>query len=82
MSRLFGLGDITGIELPGEKKGLVPSRSWKSGVLGHKWSLGETYNAGIGQGYMLTTLMQLAVMSARLASGKKSNATLSAGSTR
>lgn len=70
MAKRFGLGEKTGIELLGEKKGLIPSRSWKQMVLGQKWSLGETYNASIGQGYVLTTPMQLAVMTARLASKK------------
>ncbi|WP_052046179.1 penicillin-binding protein 2 [Candidatus Paracaedibacter symbiosus] len=70
MAKRFGFGDITGVEISGEKKGLVPSRSWKQMVLGRGWSLGETYNASIGQGYVLATPMQLAVMTARLASGK------------
>jgi penicillin-binding protein 2 len=71
MAKRFGLGEVTGIEIAGEKKGLIPSRSWKQVVLGQKWSLGETYNASIGQGYVLVTPMQLAVMTARLATGKK-----------
>lgn len=71
MAKHFGLGEVTEVELAGEKKGLIPSRSWKQVVLGQKWSLGETYNASIGQGYVLVTPMQLAVMTARLASGKK-----------
>lgn len=71
MARQLGLGELTGIELPGEKQGLIPSKSWKSTVMGHGWSLGETYNASIGQGYVLSTVLQLAVMTSRLASGKK-----------
>lgn len=67
----LGLGAPTGIEVPGEKGGLIPSRSWKNKVMGKKWSLGETYNASIGQGYLLTTPIQLAVMTARIASGKQ-----------
>lgn len=70
MAKRFGFGDITGIEISGEKKGLVPSRSWKQVMLGRSWSLGETYNASIGQGYVLATPLQLAVMTARLATGK------------
>lgn len=70
MARQFGFGDVTGVEISGEKKGLIPSRSWKQVVLGKKWSLGETYNASIGQGYILSTPLQLAVMTARLATGK------------
>ena len=76
MAKRFGLGEKTGIELSGEKKGLIPSRNWKQVVLGKKWSLGETYNASIGQGYVLTTPLQLAVMAARLATGKAVTPTL------
>jgi penicillin-binding protein 2 len=71
MAKKLGLGLPTGVELPGEKSGLIPSYSWKSKVMGKKWSLGETYNASIGQGYVLATPIQLAVMIARLASGKE-----------
>lgn len=70
MAKRFGLGKSTGIDLPGEKPGLVPSRHWKSLVMGKSWMLGETYNASIGQGYVLTTPLQLAVMTARLVTGK------------
>jgi penicillin-binding protein 2 len=69
MARRFGFGDRLGIELPGEKPGLIPSRDWKKSILGHSWSLGETLVAGIGQGYITTTPLQLAVMAARVASG-------------
>jgi len=70
MARRFGLGKATGIDLPGEKPGLVPSRKWKSLVMGKSWMLGETYNASIGQGYVLATPLQLGVMTARLVTGK------------
>jgi penicillin-binding protein 2 len=70
MAKRFGLGSLTGIGLPGEKPGLVPSRKWKSLVKGKSWMLGETYNASIGQGYVLATPLQLAVMTARLVTGK------------
>ncbi len=70
MAKRFGLGSPTGIDLPGEKPGLVPSRQWKSLVMGKSWRLGETYNASIGQGYVLATPLQLAVMTARLVTGK------------
>jgi penicillin-binding protein 2 len=69
MARRFGLGDVTGIDIPGEKAGLIPSRRWKSLVMGKSWLLGETYNASIGQGYVLATPLQLAVMTARLVTG-------------
>lgn len=70
MASRLGMGELTGIEIPGEKAGLIPSRSWKSRVLGKGWSMGETYNASIGQGYVLSTPLQLAVMTARIASGR------------
>lgn len=66
----FGLGETTGIDMGGEKRGVIPSRTWKEVMMGKKWHLGETYNASIGQGYVLTTPLQLAVMTARLASGR------------
>jgi penicillin-binding protein 2 len=70
MARRLGLGDVTGIEIPGEKAGLIPTRDWKSRVFGKGWSLGETYNVSIGQGYVTSTPLQLAVMIARLASNR------------
>jgi len=70
MARRFGLGADTGIDLPGEKAGLIPTTAWKKRALGVAWQGGETLVAGIGQGFILTTPLQLAVMTARLASGK------------
>ena len=70
MSERFGLGRKTGIELPGEKDGLIPTQAWKRATRGVSWQRGDTYNAGIGQGYLTTTPLQLAVMSARLANGR------------
>ena len=67
MAKRFGLGLPTGVNLPGEKTGLMPNRRWKEVVLGEQWLQGDTYNAGIGQGYILTTPLQLAVMAAILA---------------
>lgn len=69
MSRRFGLGSNSGIDLPGEKPGLMPTRAWKRATIGVPWQLGETLITGIGQGYVLTTPLQLAVMCARLANG-------------
>jgi penicillin-binding protein 2 len=69
MSRRFGLGELTGLGLIGEKKGLIPSRSWKMKVLGKAWNKGETITAGIGQSYILATPLQLAVMLARIVGG-------------
>jgi len=70
MARRLGLGEKTRIELPGEKSGLIPDKDWKEKAIGSFWTLGETVNASIGQGYVLTTPIQLAVMTARLANGK------------
>ena len=70
MAGRFGLGHLTGIDLPNEQRGLIPTTSWKKKTLGTPWQKGETLNAGIGQGFILTTPLQLAVMTSRLASGK------------
>lgn len=69
MGRKLGLGETLGIDLPGEKHGLLPSRKWKMGAYGVPWQLGETLIAGIGQGFILATPLQLAVMTARLSNG-------------
>jgi penicillin-binding protein 2 len=69
MARRFGLGSATGITLPGEKPGLIPDRAWKQAALGDVWHAGESLVAGIGQGYITTTPLQLAVMTSRIASG-------------
>lgn len=68
----FGLGEKTGIDLPSESTGLVPSRAWKRKTKGQVWYPGETVIAGIGQGYMLSTVLQLAQTVSILAeSGKR-----------
>ncbi len=64
----FGLGQRTGIDNDNERSGLLPSREWKREVKGSHWFPGETVNVGIGQGFMLTTPMQLAMSTAVLAS--------------
>jgi penicillin-binding protein 2 len=69
MAKRLGLGTKAGIELPGEKDGVIPTRDWKRAVMGVSWQQGETLISGIGQGFILTTPLQLAVMTARLASG-------------
>jgi penicillin-binding protein 2 len=58
-ARAFGLGSPTGIDLPGESPGLVPDATWKSDNLGEPWTLGDTYNFGIGQGYVAATPLQM-----------------------
>ena len=68
MARRLGLGDALDLDLPGEANGLVPSREWKQAAYKQSWTQGETLILGIGQGYILTTPLQLAVMAARIAS--------------
>lgn len=69
MAKRLGLGEKLGIDLPHEKAGLVPNRAWKKQHFKESWQGGETLVATIGQGYMLATPLQLAVLSARLATG-------------
>jgi len=71
MARRFGLGTKLGIDLAAEKNGLIPTRAWKAATLGRPWQQGETLNTGIGQGYVLATPLQLAIMTARLGNGGK-----------
>lgn len=70
MARRFGLGTRLGIDLPGERAGLVPDKAWKRAALGARWHHGETLVVGIGQGFLQATPLQLAVMTARLATGR------------
>jgi len=65
----FGLGDVTGIDLPGEAPGIVPSSEWKLRRFKEKWYPGETVSAAIGQSYNLYTPLQLAVAYAAIANG-------------
>ncbi|HEX6958344.1 MAG TPA: penicillin-binding protein 2 [Ferrovibrio sp.] len=67
MAKRLGLGHATGIHLTGERRGLIPTRAWKKAVLGQPWAQGENLVNGIGQGYVLTTPLQLAVMVSRIA---------------
>jgi penicillin-binding protein 2 len=69
VAKRFGLGQIVGIDLPNEKSGLIPTRAWKRATLGAAWAQGESLVNGIGQGYITTTPLQLAVMTARLVNG-------------
>jgi len=71
MMRRFGMGQKLGIDLPHERAGFVPTRTWKLATRHQIWQQGETLIASIGQGYMLTTPLQLAVMAARIANGGK-----------
>jgi penicillin-binding protein 2 len=68
----MGLGAKTGIDLAGEKEGLVPSTDWKKKALGEPWFPGETISVAIGQGQLQVTPMQIAAMTARIAMRGKS----------
>ena len=59
MAKKFGLGAPLGIDLQGEASGLVPTKEWKQATIGEPWYLGDTYHYGIGQGYLLTTPLQV-----------------------
>lgn len=66
---LFGLGKPTGIDLPGENPGILPSDAWKRRTIGEKWYPGETISVAIGQGYVQVTPVQLANFYAAIANG-------------
>lgn len=66
-ARHFGLGLPSGIDLPGDRQGIVPSKEWKKTVRKQPWYAGETISSSIGQGYVLTTPVQLASMIAAVA---------------
>lgn len=70
MMHTFGMGHTLGIEVPGEKPGIAPTPEWKQQRFNQPWHPGDTISVGIGQGYVLATPLQLAVMSARVATGK------------
>ncbi|MEK6706751.1 MAG: penicillin-binding protein 2, partial [Bdellovibrionota bacterium] len=65
----LGLGKKTGVPLAREAPGLIPTEAWKKKRLGQQWSLGETANTAIGQGFLLATTLQLANMYGALANG-------------
>ena len=69
-ARKLGLGASTGIELPGEHSGLMPSSEWKQNTYKQAWQQGDTLSVAIGQGYVTATPLQLVQQTARLASGK------------
>jgi penicillin-binding protein 2 len=66
----LGMGAPTGIELPGELDGLIPTREWKQKRYGVAWQQGDTLSAAIGQGYVTATPLQLCQEAARIASGR------------
>ncbi|MBR9842936.1 MAG: penicillin-binding protein 2 [Rhodobacteraceae bacterium] len=70
MSERLGLGQRFDLPLSGIASGLNPSREWKETVRGAQWLVGDTVNASIGQGFVLASPLQLAVMTSRLATGR------------
>ena len=66
-AKALGYGQRTGIELPGEATGLIPTSAWKRITLSENWSIGDTYSAGMGQGYILATPLQVLVSAAIIA---------------
>ena len=68
-AQMFGFGQATGIELSGEAVGLLPSDRWKRQNYGENWFTGDTYNAAIGQGYVLATPLQLLSATVAVANG-------------
>ena len=69
MAQELGFGRSSGLDLPGEKAGLVPTPDWKRAMYGDSWQKGDTLNTAIGQGYVLATPLQLAIMTSRLVNG-------------
>jgi len=65
----FGFSSQTGIDLPGESPGFIPTTEWKEQTLGERWYIGNTYHASIGQGYVEATPLQIAVATAAIANG-------------
>jgi penicillin-binding protein 2 len=68
-SREFGIGSPTGIDLPGENSGLLPTPEWKKKAFKEEWYAGDTINLSIGQGYLGVTPLQVAVVTAAVANG-------------
>ncbi|AVQ29627.1 penicillin-binding protein 2 [Fusobacterium ulcerans] len=66
-ARLFGINEKTGIDIPGEKRGLLPDTEWKKKVMGSGWYKGDTILLSIGQGYLTVTPLQIAVLYATIA---------------
>jgi penicillin-binding protein 2 len=71
MANRLGFGQALGIDIPGERGGLVPNRDWKLATTGVAWQQGETLIAGIGQGAVVATPLQIATMAARLVTGRQ-----------
>lgn len=72
-ARQLGLGEEFDIPLPAITRGLMPTKAYKQRVIGQSWLIGDTLNAGIGQGFVLASPLQLSVMTSRIASGNAVN---------
>lgn len=70
MGRKLGLGERHDLPMSAVRSGIMPDKAWKRETLGEDWRVGDTVNASIGQGYVSTSPLQLAVMSARIATGR------------
>ena len=70
MAETFGFGQAPDLPLKGVKAGLAPDPAWKYKRYNQAWTMGDSFNVSIGQGYVLASPLQLAVMGARLASGR------------
>jgi penicillin-binding protein 2 len=68
-ARAFGLGAPTGVDLPGESEGLIPDATWKDETLDEPWTVGDSYNFGIGQGYVAATPLQMLTAVTSMANG-------------
>ncbi|MDD3190342.1 MAG: penicillin-binding protein 2 [Candidatus Pacebacteria bacterium] len=68
-ANLFGMGELTGIDIPGEQTGLIPDTVWKREVKDEPWYIGDTYHMSIGQGDVLATPLQIANYTAAIANG-------------
>lgn len=66
---LFGYGNKTGIDLPGEADGFIPDPAWKLGTIGERWYIGDDYHAAIGQGFVTATPLQVLNAVAAVANG-------------
>jgi len=70
-AKAFGMGERTGISLPREVTGLIPTKEWKKKRFGQEWQAGETLSCAIGQSYVLASTIQMAVSYAAIANGGK-----------
>ncbi|MGR3724437.1 penicillin-binding protein 2 [Abyssibius alkaniclasticus] len=71
MAQTLGMGTEPDLPLPALTSGRMPTKAWKQESLGHSWLIGDTINAGIGQGFVSASPLELALMTARIASGRK-----------